>query len=131
MDEVKIHTGTRVKLKRLDEATMPQAFLEKLRQLIHKEELIQVVYLFALEAAGEPKQASLAVGLKSGILSRNDHEFRRIVDEIQLLLPPEVALKIYRLDAAPLIAQYCYDTLQPLYLRSAAWLEKQRRSLKS
>lgn len=131
MDEIRIHTGTRVKLKRLAESALPAGFLDKLQQLIHHEKLVQVVYLFALEAAGEPEQASLAIGLKSKLLVRSDNELRRLVDEIQLLLPDDVGLKVYRLDASPLIAQYCYDNLQPLYLRSASWLEKQRRALKS
>lgn len=130
MDEVKIHTGTRVKLKKLGEEALPAEFLDRLRQLAHKEDLIQALYLFILEKGEGAEQPSLAVGLKSGILSRNDNELRRIVDEVQMLLPEGLELTVYRLDASPPIARYCFESLQPLYLRSASWLARQRRSLK-
>lgn len=131
MDEVRIHTGTRVKLKRLDDSALPPGFREQLRRLAEASEVVQAAYLFALQPAGQAEEISLAVGVKGGLLARSDRQLQRIVDEIQRFLPEGLALKVYRLDTSPLIAHYCYDSLEPLYLRNPAWLERQRRALDS
>lgn len=128
MDQVKIHTGTRIKLKRLEPGTLPADFEGRLQELLHGAELVQAAFVFVLETPEAPEQASLALGLKGGILSRGDAELRRIVEEIQLLLPPELPLKVFRLDASPVVRRYCLEQLEPLYLRSYAWLAKERRS---
>ena len=130
MDEVKIHSGTQIKLKRVAEEAIPHAFLERLQEVAHREEIVQAVYLFAIEIPGREEQISLALALKTGLFRKTDEEFMRLVDEIQLILPEDLPVNLYRLDSSPPVARYCLEHLEPVYLRSAAWREKQLKKLK-
>lgn len=127
VDEVKIHSGTRIKLKHFDEEYLPAEFLNKLQEYAHKEERIQAVYFFAVQPEGQPEQPSMAVAVKSGLFSKGEESFLQVVDEIQLMLPDHLALNLYRFGASDFLASYCLDSLEPLYLRSAAWAQKQKR----
>lgn len=130
MEEIKIHSGTRVKLKHLREESLPQDFLLRLREFAHKTSTIQAIFMFALEAEGQPEQPSLAIAIRSGMFGARDEEFLHIVDEIQMTLPEELALNLYRFGASEQLARYCVRDLEPIYLRSTSWLDKQRKKLK-
>ena len=129
MEEVRIHSGSRVKLKRIDEGGLPREFLERLKEYAHKEERIEAVFTFALQSEGREEQVSLAVAMKSKLFGNPDEDFLQVVDEIQMLLPEDLAVNLYRFGASDLLARYCAHQLEPLYLRSAAWLDKQRKKL--
>jgi len=129
LDEVRIHTGTQIKLKRVDEESVPAAFLERLRELAHREEAVQAVYLFAIEIPERGEQLSLALGFSKSIFHRKDDEFLRVVGEIQLLLPEDMPINLYRLESSPPVARYCLGELEPVYLRSAAWRDKMLRKV--
>ena len=129
MDEVRIHTGTQIKLKRVDEATVPGEFLERLRELAHREDTVQAVYLFAIEIPGRGEQLSLGLGLSKRLFRRKDEDFMRIVNEIQLILPEDMPVNLYRLESSVPVARYCLGELEPVYLKSASWREKMVRQL--
>jgi len=129
VEEVKIHSGSRVKLKRIDEGGLPHEFLDRLRDYAHKEERIEAVFAFALQSEGREEQVSLAVAIRAKIFGKPDEDFLQVVDEIQMLLPEDLAINLYRFGASDLLARYCAHHVEPLYLRSAAWLEKQRKKL--
>ena len=129
MDEVKYRSGSRIKLHRLDENVVPADFIARLREYAHKEERVQAIYLFALRPEGQEEQPSLAVAIKTGLFSKTDEAFLQVVDEIQLMLPEELSLNLYRFGASEFLARYCAHHLEPVYLRSAAWLDKQRKKL--
>ncbi len=125
MEQVRIHTGTHVKLKHVDETTLPQGFLSQLREFIHKQVAIEAVYLFAMQPEDQELQVCIALGMKKSMFGKKDEEFFRIVDEIQLLLPEELAINLYRFGSSEFLARYCLKSLDPIYLRSSAWLDKQ------
>lgn len=127
MDETKIHTGTRIKLKKIDEGSLPQDFLAAMREFAHGEVKIQAVFLFALQQEDQASQPSMVIAIKSGLFSSGNEEFLNIVDEIQLILPEDLSLNLYRFESSEVLAQYCSNSVEPLYLRSASWFEKQRR----
>lgn len=127
MDQTKIHTGTRIKLKKIDESALPEDFLSQVREYAHGEASIQAVFLFALQQESGNPQPSMVIAIKRGFFSKGNEEFLAIVDEIQLLLPDDLSLNLYRFESSDLVARYCAHSVEPLYVRSAAWLEKQRR----
>jgi hypothetical protein len=127
MDETKIHSGTRIKLKKLPETALPQDFLTPLREFAHGKTVIQAVFLFSLQKENQNPQACMAIALKSGFFSSGNEEFLNIVDEVQLLLPEDLSLNLYRFETSDMLASYCAHSVEPLYLRSSAWLEKQRK----
>ena len=127
VEETKIHSGTRVKLKHIHESHLQQDFLERLREFAHRQEEIEAVYLFAIEAEGEDEHPAMAIALRERWLSKKGEEFLRLVDEVQLLLPADFAVNVYRFDASDVIARYCLDNLQPLYLRSDSWAKRQQK----
>ena len=127
MDETKIHTGTRIKLKKIDEGVLPENFLARVREFAHGGKLIQGVFLFSLQQGEENPQPSMVIAIKSGLFSSGNEEFLNIVDEIQLILPEELAINLYRFEASDVVARYCAHSVEPLYLRSDAWIEKQRK----
>jgi len=129
MSEVKIHSGTRVKLKHYDEATLPADFVARLRDFAHHDDRIQAVFMFEVEPEHQPPQPSMAIALKGGLFQKKDESFLQIVDEVQLMLPPTLPLNLYRFGASDFLARYCVANVEPVYLRSAAWLEKQRKRL--
>ncbi len=126
MGEVKIHTGTRVKLKGVDEESLPGAFLARLREFAHADTRIEAIFLFAIQLEEQPEQMSLAIALKKAFFSPKNEEFLQIVDEIQLLLPEDLAINLYRFGASDFLASYCAHTVEPTYLRGSAWLKKQQ-----
>ena len=127
MDEVKIRSGTRVKLKHVDEDSLPSEFLSKMKEYAHKDDRILAVYFFAIQVDDQDEQPSMAVAIKSGIFKKSDEIFLQVVDEIQMILPDELAINLYRFGAAEMLTKYCVENLEPLYLRSAAWLDKQEK----
>ena len=127
MEEVKIHSGSRIRLKRIDEGSLPEEFVTRVREYAHKEERILAVYVFALQAEGQPEQPSMAIALRTGFLAKKDEAFLQIVDELQLMLPDDLSVNLYRFGASDFLASYCVNNVEPLYLRNAAWLEKQRK----
>ena len=128
MEEIRIHSGTRVKLKRVDEESLPVGFLDRLRSFAHDDERIQAVWFLAIQAETAAEQPSLVLAVKGGSLfGKKEDAFLQIVDELQTMLPDDLAVNIYRFGASDLLARYCLDSLEPLYLRSPAWLEKQRK----
>jgi hypothetical protein len=131
VEQVKIHTGTRVKFKHIDEDVLPQEFLLKLKEYAHKQARVQAIYVFALEPEAQSEQPSMAVAVKSGLFAKEEESFLEVVDEVRLLLPGDLSLNLYRFGASDLLSKYCVDSLEPVYLRSAAWLEKQRKKYAS
>lgn len=129
MEQVKLHTGTRVKLKQYDEHELPAAFLGRLREFAHHDTRIQAVYVFAVQPDEQEPQPSMAIALKTGLFDRRDESFLQIVDEIQLMLPANLPLNLYRFGASDLLARYCVESVEPVYVRSTAWLDKQRKRL--
>lgn len=127
MDEVKHHSGSRIKLHPLDEGAVPQDFAIRLKEYAHKEERIQAIYFFALEPEDQPEQPSMAVAIKSGLFAKADEAFLQVVDEIQIMLPDDLSLNLYRFGASDFLARYCLKNLEPVYLRSTAWLDKQSK----
>lgn len=127
MEQVKIRSGTRVKLKHIQEDDLPSDFTAKVREFSHKNEKIQAVYIFVIQADEQPDQVSLAIAVKKPVLGRGDDDFLRIVDEFQLMLPADLPVNIYRFGESVTLAQYCLDSLEPLYLRSTAWRDRQRK----
>ncbi len=127
MDETKIHTGTRIKLKKIDQNVLTGDFSARLREFAHGEKTIQGVFLFSIQQDEENAQPSMAIAIKSGFFSSGNNEFLNIVDEIQLMLPEDLAIKLYRFEASDVVARYCANSVEPLYLRSNTWLEKQRK----
>jgi len=127
MDETKIHTGTRIKLRKIDDNVLPGDFLARIREFSHGEKIIQGVFLFSLQQGEENAQPSMVIAIKSGLFSSGNEEFLNIVDEIQLMLPEDLAINLYRFEASDLVARYCTQSVEPLYLRSNAWIEKQRK----
>ncbi len=129
MDEVKIHSGTQIKLKRVADSDIPSEFLVRLQELAHREEAVQAAYLFAIELPGKEEQISLALAVKGRLFRKADEEFLRIVQEIQLILPEDLSVNLYRFESSPPVASYCLKTLEPVYLRSAAWRQAQLKKL--
>jgi len=127
VDKVKIHSGTRVKLKRIADEAFPGQFLEQLREFAHREEEIEAIYLFAIQSEDQPESPAMAIALRDRWLRKQDEEFLRLVDEVQLLLPEDLSLNVYRFGAAELIASFCLESVDPAYLRSADWAAKQRK----
>lgn len=127
MDETRIHTGTRIKLKKIHENALPEDFLGRIRDFAHGESPIQAVFLFSLQKEEESPQPSMVIAVKKGLFSSGNEKFLNIVDEIQLVLPEDLSINLYRFEASDLLARYCAHSVEPLYVRSAAWLEKQRK----
>ncbi len=127
MDETRIHTGTRIKLKKLDEGSIPEQFLTRLREYAHGEPAILAVFIFALQRDDDEPQPAMVIAIKSGLFSKGNETFLNIVDELQLMLPDDLSFNLYRFDTSDVLAAYCVHSVEPAYLRTAAWLEKQRK----
>lgn len=127
MNEVKIPSGTRIKLKRITEEVLPPNFISRLKEFAHGDERIQATFIFAIEPEGAEPQPSLMIAVKSGLFSAKKDEFLQIVDEVQFFLPEDLPLNIYRFGDAEMLTKYCATRVDPVYLRSAAWLQKQRK----
>ena len=127
VDEVRIHSGTHVKLRQLGTGEVPENFLDRLREFAHGERQVEAIYVFGLQPEYHEEHVALVLALKGGLFSDKSEEFLRIVDEIQMLLPPDLSINVYRFGASELISGYCLQTVDPVYLRSADWVERQRR----
>jgi hypothetical protein len=129
VEQVKIHSGTRVKLKRVAEGALPVDFLGRLHDHAQKDERILAIFIFLVQPEAQPEQPSMAVAIKTGVFEKADDVFLRLVDEIQPLLPEDMALNMYRYGASELLTKYCASSVEPVFLRSASWLDKQRKRL--
>jgi hypothetical protein len=127
VEEVRIHTGSRIRLSQLEEDVLPHEFVARLKEYAHQEEQIQAIFMFTLQTESQTAQASMAVALKTGLFSKKDESFLRVVDEIQLMLPDDLSLNLYRFGASDFLAKYCVHNIEPLYLRTEAWLVKHRK----
>jgi len=128
-DNATFHSGTRVKLKHVDEAALPADFLARLREMAHHDERLEAVFLCAVEAGDRAEQLCLVIAVRSGLLGKAEDRFLEIVDELRLILPPGLGFNLYRFGASPVLAKYCVESLEPLHLRSAVWLDKERKRL--
>lgn len=127
MDEVRLHTGTRVRLSLLAADDLPGDFAERLRRFAAAEEGVEAVFAFRLQAEDREPQPSLAIAIRSAWLGRPDEAFIEIVERLQDHLPEDASLNLYRFGASDLLARYCVERIEPLFLRSPAWLDRQRR----
>ncbi len=127
MDEVRIHSGTHVKLRQLGPGEVPDSFLKRLQEFAHGEKQIEAIYVFGIQPEYQDEHVALVLALKGGFFSDKSEEFLRIVDEIQMLLPPELSINVYRFGASELISGFCLQTVEPVYLRSAEWEERQKK----
>jgi hypothetical protein len=129
VEEVKIHSGSRIKLKKVDESALPQDFLARLRDYAAGDETVEAIFMFALQSEGREEQVSMAVAMKGGLFSKQDESFLQVVDVIQVLLPEELPMNLYRFGASEFLARYCAHNVEPLFLRNPTWLDKQRKKL--
>ena len=129
MEEVKIHSGSRIKLKKVDESALPQEFLGRLREYAAGDETIDAIFMFALQSEGRDEQLSMAVAMKGGLFANKDESFLQVVDVIQVLLPEDLPMNLYRFGASEFLARYCAHNIEPLFLRNPVWLDKQRKKL--
>ncbi len=129
MHDVKIHSGTRVRLKKVDEAALPVDFQTRLRELAHADERIEAVFLCAIETEEQGEQLSLVVALREGWLARADEAFLQVVEQLRLALPPGLSFNLYRFGSSPELARWCVSSVEPVHLRTTAWLERQRKKL--
>jgi len=128
-EKATIHSGTRVKLKHVDESALPPGFLARLREMAHNDERLEAIFLCAVEAEDRAEQLSLVIAVRSGLLGKAEGTFLEVVEELRLILPPGLGFNLYRFGASPVLARYCVESLEPVHLHSAAWLEKERKRL--
>jgi len=126
-EEVQIHTGTQVKLKLLEKDQIPATFLRQLQELGHRERQVEAVYVFGIQPENEEERIALVLAIRGGLFSNRSEEFLRLVEEIQISLPPDLPINVYRFGSSHLVAAFCLQTLEPVYLRSADWVRKQRK----
>lgn len=127
MEEVKIHSGSRIRLKRVADNVIPAAFLERLLEYAQTDDRVEAIYVFALQPEEQDEQPCLTVAVKSGFFSKGDESFLQVVSEIQNMLPEDLAINLYRFGASDFLASYCVKNLEPLFLRHPGWLDKQRK----
>lgn len=129
MEEVKIHSGTRIKLKHVDESELASEFVVRLKEYAEDDARIVAVFFFSVQPEDQHEQPSLAVAIKKSLFGSIEESFLEVVDEIQQLLPDDLPLNLYRFGASEFLAAYCVRDLEPLYVRSPGWLRKQRKRL--
>ncbi len=127
MSEVKIHSGTRVKLKKVDEETLDGKFLVRLQELAHNTENVAAVFFLAMQRDEGPENLCLAIAIKKRIFGDGNEEFLQFVDEIQIILPEDLPLNIYRFGTSDFLTSFCAHKVDPCHLRSRSWLEKQKK----
>ena len=59
MEEVKIRSGTRVKLKHVNEDVLPQKFVSQMKDFAHKDERILAVYFFSIQVGDQEGPTTL------------------------------------------------------------------------
>ena len=129
MDETRIRSGTRVKLRRVDTTGLPTTFLDGLRNLAEGDGRIVAIFLFAVEPEGQDSQLSLALALKSRPLGRKDEDFLHLVENISAILPEDLGVNLYRYGSTEQLASFCAHSLDPLYVADETWLVRQRARL--
>jgi len=130
-EEIRIHSGTQIKLRRLEVEEIPSDFLQRLMELAHRQRQVEAVYLFGMQPKDDQERIALVLALRGGIFSNKSEDFLRLVEEIQTFLPADLSINVYRFGSSQLIAGYCLQTLEPVYLRSADWVKKQLRRFAS
>jgi hypothetical protein len=129
MEETRIRSGTRVKLKRVDAENLPRRFLDDLVHLASSDARVVAVFLFALEPEGLPAQLSLALALKSRAFGKKDEDFLRLVEDIRGILPEDLGVNLYRYGSTEQLASFCAHSLEPLYVAHPQWIAGQRARL--
>jgi len=127
MSEVKIHSGTRVKLKKVNEDALDVKFLTQLQELAHNTPNVEAVFFFAMQRDEGPENLSLAVAIKKRIFGDGNEEFLQFVDEIQMILPEDLPVNLYRFGSSEFLSSFCAHKIEPCHLRSRSWLEKQKK----
>ncbi len=127
VDEVRLHTGTRVRLSTLETDDLPADFTDRLRRFAAADEHIEAVFGFRLQADDRDPQPSLAIAIRGAWPGRPDEAFIGVVERLQHHLPDDASLNLYRFGASDLLARYCIERVEPLYLRTPSWLDRQRR----
>lgn len=127
MDEVRLHTGTRVRLSALEPDDLPADFTDRLQRFAAADEHIEAVFGFRLQADDREPQASLAIAIRGTWLGRPDETFIGVVERLQHHLPEDASLNLYRFGASDFLARYCVERVEPVFLRNPSWLDRQRR----
>ncbi len=127
VDEVKLHTGTRVRLSTLETDDLPVDFAERVRRFAATDEDVEAVFVFRLQADDREPQPSVAIAIRGAWLGRPDEAFLGVVERLQQHLPEDASLNLYRFGASELLARFCLERVEPLFLRNPSWLDRQRR----
>jgi len=96
VDEIRIHSGTEVKLRRLETDEVPGTFLERVTELAERHRQVEAIYIFGLQPENDEERIALVLALRGGLFSNKPEDFLRLVDEIQVFLPPELSINVYR-----------------------------------
>ena len=128
MSEVKIRSGTRVKLKRVDEDALNREFLIQLQELAHHSEKVEAIFFFAMQRDNAPESLCLTIAMKKRLFGDGNEEFLQFVEEVQILLPEDLPLNIYRFGTSDFLSSFCLYKIEPCHLRSRSWLEKQKKN---
>lgn len=127
MSTVKIRSGTRVKLKRINDQDLDHDFLNQLKEAAHQDAEVEAVFFFAMQRDEEEENLCLSIAMKKRIFGDGNEEFLRFVDEIQIILPEDLALNIYRFGLSEFLSSFCVHQVEPCHLRSRNWLEKRKK----
>ena len=127
VDEIRIHSGTQIRLRRLEPDEVPGTFLRQLEELARRQRQVEAIYVFGMQPEDDEERIALVLALRGGMFSNRSEEFLRLVDEIEGFLPDDLSINVYRFGSSQLIAGYCLQTLDPVYLRSPDWVERQAR----
>ncbi len=127
MSEVKIHSGSRVKLKKVDELALDQEFLNQLRELSHRTQQVEAVFLFAMQREEGAESFCLMIAIKKKIFGDGNEEFLQFVEEIQMILPEDLPVNIYRFGTSDFLSSFCAHKIEPIHLRTRSWLDRQKK----
>ena len=131
VDEVKIRSGTRVRLSRLEDGDLSDDFADALGRYVASDARIEAVFGFRLQAEDRDPQPSLAIAIRGGWRQRKDETFIEVVEQLQHEVPEDASLNLYRFGASELLARFCLEHVEPLHVRNPAWLDRQRRKIGS
>jgi len=127
MAEVKIRSGTRIKLKKVDEDGIDREFMIQLKETAQQHEMVEAIFLFSMQKDDGPENICLSIAMKKKIFGDSNEEFLAFVDEIQIILPEDLPLNIYRFSSSEFLASFCAHKVEPCHLRSRTWLSKQQK----
>jgi len=127
VDEIKLHTGTRVRLSVLESDDLPAGFTDRLQRFAAADDHVEAIFGFRLQADDREAQPSLAIAIRAAWLGRPDEAFIGVVERLQHHLPEDASLNLYRFGASDFLARYCVERIEPLFLRNPSWLDRQRR----